>query len=81
MKPSGALAGAGRRSKAEIVAAIEGKLDRADDPLRVRCLPDGRCQSGCEVRPWQVVWTDRGFLSTYLLARGYGRIQDDDVPF
>lgn len=69
------------RTKAEVVAAIESKLDAADDPLHVRCR-DGVCEIGQEWGGRRLLWAPVPSLSAYLLQRGYGRVPDDDgIPF
>ena len=64
---------------AQLVAALERRLDAADDPLHVR-LRDGRPQVGTWVRG-HMVWRDVQFLSTYVLSQGYGLLPEDDIPF
>lgn len=72
--------------KAQLVAAIERRLDAADDPLHVR-VHEGRAQvGGRPLTVWaarrSLLWTDVPFISSFLLARGYGRVvEDDGVPF
>lgn len=65
----------------ELVARIEARFAASDVPVYVR-VRDGRREVGIDrMGSRGVLWREVPFISSELLARGFGVRFDDEVPF